>query len=471
MGIKGVGMATLAVMCKQAGFIVGGSDIDQEFITDKILKDAGIEVKIGFKQDNVRDFFGSSNADCLFVATGAHSGFDNEEAREAKNLGIRVISHGEAVGYFMNGEPFGRSDTEGVSIAGAHGKTTISGMVATVLSGANLDPSFTVGTSEIFPLGPAGHYGLGRYFVAEADEYLSESNHDRTAKFLHQKPTALIINNIDFDHPDFYKDIEAVEEAYLEFAQNVPANGLIVANGDDTHTKNVITKLTTGVRVVTFGAGESNDFVVSGFVQEGPMSHFTVKNKDVLIGRFSLSVPGYHNAKNATAVIALLIELGLGVDKIGKNLQNFQGTKRRMEIVGKTQQGQTIIDDYAHHPEEISKTLSALKLEYPGSKIVTVFQFHTFSRTKALFDSFVSSFSQASKIIIVPTFASQRDEAAEENYDKKMVDALVGIGKEAILMPADSVVEYVNANLNSPNVIILTMGAGDVYRIGYKLKI
>ena len=471
MGIKGVGMATLAVMAKESGLRVTGSDIFEEFITDKILKDAGIEVLLGFEAKNVDNFFeGTESHECLFIATGAHNGYDNPESIRARELGIKVISHGEAVGLFMSGEPFGRSDFEGISVTGAHGKTTVSAMLATVLSAAGTDPSYTIGTSEVNPLGPAGHYGRGRYFVAEADEYLSEPHYDRTPKFLYQKPVALLINNIDFDHPDFYSNIDAVKNAYLDFASIVPTDGVIVSNGDDENTREVMARLGTGVRQITFGTGEKNDFILSNFFQDGLKSNFSLRRNDILLGRFSLLVPGYHNAKNAAGVIALAMELGIGVDKITQGLAEFEGTRRRMEVMGKTAAGQIIIDDYAHHPEEIRKTLSALKSAYPDQKIVTIFQFHTFSRTKALFSEFASAFSDANEVIILPTFASQRGETDTEDIDQKMVDAMKKIDKRVSLINShESVVEYINKNFPNPDILVVVMGAGDVYKIGEAL--
>ena len=232
IGIKGVGMAGLAIMAKQAGFIVEGSDVKEEFITDKILKDEGIHIRIGFKKENPEDFYGLNPADSLFIATGAHDGFENPEAVWARSQNIKIISHGEAVGLFMSGKLFDRSDIEGISVSGTHGKTTISGMLSFLLQKLGADPSYTVGTSEITPLGAAGHYGSGKYFVAEADEYMA-GKLDPTPKFLYQKPRYLIINNIDFDHPDFYRDIDAVKHAFEEFVSNLEEGATLIVNGDD----------------------------------------------------------------------------------------------------------------------------------------------------------------------------------------------------------------------------------------------
>nr|HVZ67318.1 Mur ligase family protein [Patescibacteria group bacterium] len=303
MGIKGVGMASLAIIAKEAGMNVAGSDISEQFITDKILSEAGIQVVEGFKEENVADFFSSTPKElCLFIATGAHNGFDNVEAEYARNRGIKIITHGEAVGFFMSGKPFGRDDIEGISVSGSHGKTTVSGMLATVLVEGGFDPSYSIGTSEIFPIGASGHYGRGRYFVAEADEYVAEANYDKIPKFFYQKPKVLIINNVDYDHPDYYKDLDAVKNAYLEWASQV-SGVVIVANGDDVNTMEVVNRLDRNIKVIKFGTDKSNDFVVSDFVQVGLGSTFKVHRGETLLGEFSLSIPGYHSAKIAAGVI------------------------------------------------------------------------------------------------------------------------------------------------------------------------
>lgn len=478
MGIKGVGMASLALIARQAGFIVSGSDVADEFITDKVLKDAGIEVLKGFTQDNPKNFFGTTPAhECMMIITGAHDGFDNEEVKG--NAEIKTITHGEAVGLFMSGKLFERSDMEGISVAGAHGKTSLSAMLATFLTKLNLDPSYSVGTSEIIPIGASGHYGRGKYFVAEADEYRSAPT-DPTPKFLYQYPKYLIINNIDFDHPDFFKDIEAVKNAFAQFVENLTDDGVLIVNGDDENVMEIIkstasikgTTSTTGdakVKVITYGTSLENDFIISNYQQVGLESHFSVSTHGTLIGRFKLSVPGYHNAKNVLAAIALLTEIGISVDKIEKVLPAFGGSKRRLEIVGQTSSGATIIDDYAHHPEEIRKTLEAIKLAYPNKKIIVVFQAHTFGRTKALVSEFVASFASVNELIILPTFASARDLNNQDiEQDRDFVEKIRPIQSNVKLIESRSdVVKYLSAS--SPESIIITMGAGDVYKVGQEL--
>ena len=470
MGIKGVGMATLAVISKQAGFLVSGSDVEEKFITDKILDEAGIDVRIGFKKENPEDFFNSSPKDeCLFIATAAHEGFNNEEVVWAKDNGIKIISHGEAVGLFMDGDVFDRK-FEGISIAGAHGKTTIAGMIASCLTKLGSDPSFTVGTSEIFPTGPAGHFGSGKYFIAEADEYFSEPNFDKRPKFLYQKPKYLIINNIDFDHPDVYPNLESVVTAYREFIENVSQDGLLIVNGDDEKIKKLIAN-SQQLKAIKYGTDAGNEFVIKNFREEGLSSRFEVLRNGTSLGNFELSIPGYHNAKNSLAVIALLCELGISINEIQKVLPEFKGAKRRLEKIGETGEGVLIFDDYAHHPEEIRKSIEALKSAYPDKKITLVFQAHTYSRTKALFKDFVGSFGGVFELIILPTFASARDAATHTvSEDEDFVESIRLIQPRVVLIKdLPSVVEYIQKNVQGPDRVVVTMGAGDVYKVAEQL--
>ncbi len=471
MGIKGVGMATLAIIAKQSGFIVGGSDVEEEFITDRVLREAGIEIRVGFKEENVKDFFGTNTKnECLMITTAAHKGFENPEAVFANENDYKVISHGEAVGVFMAGKIFGREGIEGISISGSHGKTTITGMLACILMKLGFDPSFTAGTSEIFPTGAAGHFGKGKYFIAEADEYLAETKFDRTPKFLYQKPRFLIINNIDFDHPDFYRDLEEVKNAYSKFLSNLPSDGVLIVNGDDENIRKIIDVQKELAKIITYGTSDTNDFKITNYRHEGLDSHFDIVRDDTLLGNFSLSIPGYHNAKNSLSVVALLVELGISISQIQKALPEFKGVKRRLEEIGKTADGVLIFDDYAHHPEEIRKTLAALKEAF-NKRITIVFQAHTFSRTKALLSEFASAFSSADELILLPTFSSSRDEVSESGRDDEIfLEEIRKIKANVKLIEKSSdVVEYINKNIKNQENLVVTMGAGDVYKIAYRL--
>lgn len=471
MGIKGVGMAGLAIIAKEAGIEVAGSDIAQEFITDKELNQNKINIDVGFEEEKVEKFFSSTPIDeCLLITTGAHRGFDNPQVLYARNRGITVATQGKALGEFMSGLIIGRKNLKGISVAGSHGKTTITAMAATVLSLLGTDPSYVVGTGEIFPLGYSAHFGHGEYFIAEADEYVSEIKYDKTPKILYQHPYAAIINNIDFDHPDFYKNIEEIEEVFLKFSENLARGGTLFINGDDKKLLSLKEKVREDIRVITYGTSSTNDYFISRFSGSGSNSFFTVEKKEVKLGDFALSIPGQHNAVNSLGIIALCIELGFLPDKIRDALSKFTGTKRRMEIVGNTKHGALIVDDYAHHPEEIRTTLDALKRSYPEKKIVIVFQPHSISRTEALLPEFAQAFGRADKTIILPVYITQREEKSEYSY-AKLMEEFRKLGRDVTFSKNDDfMVEYLIQNFRGEGYLILTAGAGDVYRLAYALK-
>lgn len=465
VGIKGVGMASLALIAKQAGVHVFGSDVDTEFITDTVLQKADIKILKGFDPKNIDSISYQTSDEVLVITTGAHRGLENPECLEAQKRGIKVVTHGQAVGLFMQGDLFDKNFS-GISIAGAHGKTTTTALLATCLSFLNQDPSYTVGTSEIFPLHDAGYFGNGKYFIAEADEYASDIEHDKTAKLLYQHPEYAIINNIDFDHPDFYHSIDDVKNVFEIFCQQIKKT--IIINGDDDNSQELIKKYNT--KCITFGKGEENIYRVTDVSAQGLSVSFRVFHHQEDKGIFSLSIPGVHNALNALGVIALLTELGFSFDQIREVLPKFKGTKRRSEMIGTTQEGAMIIDDYAHHPKEIDTTLQSLKLAFPDKKIVCIFQPHMYSRTKALLDDFVQAFEKTNILFFLPIFASAREKVEDQSIYKEIEQKFRTTSTQVIFPENETfVVEYIHKNLNAPNILVVTMGAGDVYKIGQKL--
>ena len=258
VGIKGVGMTPLAIIARQAGVSVTGSDIVDEFITDEPLKKAGIVPLVGFSKNHV------GNPD-LVITTGANGGFNNIEVLEAKRKSIKVITQGEAVGLFMNGEIFGRKFV-GISVTGTHGKTTTTAMIATILKANGKDPSFLIGTAGAVSLGTPGHIGRGEYFVAEADEYMTEPNFDKTIKHMWQNPKIAVITNIEFDHPDVYNSIDDTRKAFLAFANKLPKDGVLITCGDDPQVKKLLSDFNR--RKITYGVSKDNDFVVDHVLKD-----------------------------------------------------------------------------------------------------------------------------------------------------------------------------------------------------------
>lgn len=462
VGIKGVGMTPLAVIAKEAGMKVSGSDIGETFITDEILQKAKITPLVGFSKDHV------GNCD-LVITTGAHGGFTNVEVIEAKKRNIKVITQGEAVGVFMQGEIFGRKQI-GISVTGTHGKTTTTAMIATILKRCSLDPSFLIGTGNVLSLGSSGHFGKGKYFVAEADEYMTEPIFDKTIKFMWQHPKIAIFTNTDFDHPDAYKSIDDVKDAFLKFANQLSKDAVLIACQDDENVAEVL-KSYNGKRI-TYGFSKDNDFVIENIRSKDGKLGFDLIGRGKKIGKFKLNVFGYHNALNATAAIIVSLEVGLSVDAIKKALFWFMGTKRRSEYLGRLATGAMIFDDYAHHPTEIRSTLFAFRDSFPKNKIVCIFQPHTYSRTKSLFEQFIHSFNDANTVILTNIYASLREKPDLSISSKILADKVRQSNKDTIFLPKLSdVVKYILQEQFGRDTIIITMGAGDVYKINERLKI
>lgn len=453
-------MAPLAVIAKEAGCVVTGSDVADTYITDAILEKAGISPFVGFEEGHIE---GAE----LVISTGAHGGLTNPEVVAAKEKGIEIWLQGKAVGEFMRGDLFEKSQF-GISVAGCHGKTTTTAMIATLLTVADLDPSYVIGTGVVPSLGSSGHFGTGAYFVAEADEYATEPKLDTTAKFLWQHPKIAVITNIEFDHPDLYKDLDDVRRAYETFAHQVAKDsGVLVVNGDDPQVLQLL-EIYEG-EVITFGLEKQNDYVL---IPKSDGSFVLSVEQENWQDEFHLGLPGLHNIKNATAAIIIARELGVEKDVIQKGLSAFAGTKRRLEYHGELSTGAILYDDYAHHPTEIKTTLQALREKYPDKQIGLIFQPHTFSRTKLLFEEFVDSLGGADVVMLTDIYPSAREPYDDTISSKHISDALEKQGKPTIYIakPSD-MVQYVKQNTTQfgDNMVLVTMGAGDIYQIAEDL--
>lgn len=460
VGIKGVGVAPLAIIAKEAGIKVTGSDVSEKFITDEELERANIKIFVGFDASNIGDVD-------LVVTTGAHGGMKNPEVIEAKKREIPVMTQGEALGEFQKGEIIGRKFI-GVSVAGSHGKTTTTAILATILSENKLDPSFVIGTGDIPSLGSSGHFGKGDHFIAEADEYLADVVFDRTPKLLFQYPKVALVTNVDFDHPDVYSSVEKLRETFVSFSNNLPGDGALVVCGDGRENRKFISNINS--KVITYGSSPDNDYILEKISFDSEGMFFWVKSNGTVLGEFSVNVFGEHNAKNCLGAIVVCLELGLSIDQIKKGLSAFKGTKRRSEFIGKLSNGALLYDDYAHHPLEIKETLGAFRKSFPKHNIVTIFQPHMYSRTKTLFDDFILSFDDSDEIIITEIFPSFREPIDEDFSSKQIVDKLILRGKKALYFPKNTdVLKYIPSQNYLEKTVIITMGAGDIYKIGDKI--
>lgn len=453
-------MMPLALIAKEAGFIVSGSDVGQEFITDAALKNADIIPLVGFASEHITD-------PDLVITTGAHGGFDNIEVTTAKLKKIPVMSAGEATGAFMKGDLLNRQFT-GISVAGTHGKTTTTAMIATIFKENSLDPSYIIGTGDVGSLGAPGYLGKGRHFIVEADEYATEPQYDKRARFLWHYPSFVVITNIEHDHPDIYATIDDVRSTFIKLVEKLPDKGALIACGDDPEVRRLLKE--TNKRVITYGFHPGNDYRIEKIHISGDQTFFWVTSQGVQLGEFAIRVIGEHNALNALAGIIMSLETGLTIEKIKKGLLAFRGSRRRLEFMGDLQTGAKVYDDYAHHPTEIQKTLQALRKQYPAKKIICVFQPHTYSRTKTLFEEFIKSFSDINTVIITDIYASLREKVDETVTSQRLAQEMKRHHKDVFYAPALSdVVQYINENRFRSDTIVVTMGAGDIYTIHSKL--
>lgn len=418
VGIKGVAMAALAIWAKEAGKTVAGGDVMEEFPTDEELKKAGIVVHDGFNEAHLAAFQPD-----MVIYTGAHSGRDNPQVVYAKEHAIPSLPHGKALGLAMKRK-------RQISIAGSHGKTTTSAMIATILTEAGLDPSYAIGCGSIRGLGAAGHAGRGDWFVAEADEYVTDPGHDATPRFLWQKPEVLVVTNIDFDHPDVFSDLAAVQKVFVGLQQKQVGQKLTVINANDPASA----VLASGENVVTFG--------------------FSKK-----LSELKLQVPGAHNMLNAAAAVASCSGIGIGWEAIKRGLERFGGTKRRLEKLGEFR-GALVYDDYAHHPKEIEATIAALRDQYPKKRLIVVFQPHTYSRTKALLTDFTRALARADIAIVTDIYASARETQTEEGLAQRL---------GGVYIPTRNDVSEWLAKERKEDDVIVFMGAGDIYKWARKM--
>jgi UDP-N-acetylmuramate--alanine ligase len=447
-GIKGVGMTALACCLQDLGIKVTGSDTEELFVTDKILKRRGINWQIGFKENNL-----TPRPD-LVITTGAHGGLTNPEVIEAKRLKIPVLTHAHALGKIME-------EKEGISVCGVGGKTTTAAMIAMILAEAGRKPSYAIGVGEIFPLGAPGKYDLGREFVAEADEYANTINVDNRPRFSFQKPKVTVVTNIEYDHPDLYKDITQTKNTFLEFFQKIPQEGLLIASQDNLNIKDILKRYPGNFQ--TYGFSASADWHIEKTYFGQGQTVFNLVHQKLVFDSICLKIPGKFNTLNAAAAFAVGTFLGINPKMIKKGLSKFTGTKRRFEFIGE-ENGIKLYDDYAHDPHEIKTTLEAAKLWFPKNRLIIIFQPHTYSRTKTLFKEFSLAFSQADLVIMTDIYASAREKSNLGINSKLLVEETGRHNHQVYYQPNKlKTVNYLKKIARSGDIII-TMGAGDIFQ-------
>ena len=436
IGIGGVSMSSLAEVLHGAGLSITGSDMSDNQNVIDLEKKTGIKVNIGHNAENIGE-------DIDFIVRTAAVHDDNPEIIRARELGIPVFERTQAWGSIS------KNYSNAVCIAGTHGKTTTTSMCTHILMAAAKDPTVMIGGT--LPLLNAGHrVGHGNTIIMEACEYYNS--------FLSLHPTVAVILNIEEDHLDFFSGLEDLQKSFKAFAERTPeGNGCIIANADDANTMEAIKSVNR--KVITFGLSDNADVYAENIKFSGASSSFDIMYNGTLYTDVTLHVPGIHNVKNALAAAAAGISVGIRPYAVKYGLSAFNGAGRRFEFKGKYK-GADVYDDYAHHPGELKALLDTVEqLKY--RRIVLVFQPHTYSRTNALFDSFVKQLSRPDVLLLAEIFAARETNTIGIS-SKDLADRIDG----ARFFPNFTELKKSLEKIVQPGDIVLTVGAGDVYKIG-----
>lgn len=415
IGIKGSGMSALANILHDEGYQVQGSDVDTYFFTQTGLEMNDIPI-LPFNESNIKEN--------MSVILGNAFSDDHPEAVRAKELGLEVSRYNHFLGDFIE-------QYTSIGVSGAHGKTSTTGLLAHVLSG--LDK-----TSYLIGDGTGCGVENARYFALEADEYRGH--------FLTYKPDYGIITNIDFDHPDYFKDLGHVMQLFGEYANQVKK--AVIACGDDGNVR----RLSIDSQTYYYGLEENNDFIAKNVMKKPEGSVFEMEFRGESLGTYQIPLYGNHNIQNAVSVIAVCYLEELDLDLVRELFLSYGGVKRRFNE--KMVHDQHIIDDYAHHPNEISATIDAAKQRHPDKKITAIFQPHTFSRTEALMERFAQSLNEADAVYLAPIFASAREQSGNVTIE----DLAQAIPQEVTVLTEDDV----SPLLEHKEDVLLFMGAGDI---------
>ncbi len=443
VGIGGIGMSGIAEVLLNLGYKVSGSDLKSSMVTQR-LASLGAAVFEGHRAENI------TGAEVV-VASSAITP-DNPEIAHAHALHIPVIQRAEMLAELMRLK-------YGIAIAGMHGKTTTTSMVAAVLAGGELDPTVVVG-GRVDAMGSNARLGKSQYLVAEADES------DRS--FLKLSPILAVVTNIDREHMDCYRNMGDVKRAFLDFMDRVPFYGMVVLCNDDSLLRRLLPQIQR--RTVTYGTRRGSDFHIKpgkSVVSQGeyrPTSRFDVSFKQRALGEFRLHVPGVHNVLNATAAIAVGIGLDINVDQIRSALENFRGVDRRFQLRG-TAAGVSVIDDYGHHPTEVRATLAAAR-QCGFDKIHVVFQPHRYTRTQLLMDEFANAFGDADTLFILDIYAAS-EPPIEGITGEALAQHIQEAGEHEARYTASfaEAAEAVVAAAHEGD-MILTLGAGSISQLG-----
>jgi len=444
VGILGSGMSSMATYAAECGARITGSDIQPSPAAESLQR-RGITVR--FRQEGL-DL--DRETDLVVVSQAIDE--DNPELVLARRLGLQIVRYPELLGMLMEHQ-------KGVAVAGTHGKSTTSAMIAFILREAGLDPSFMIG-ADVPQLGGGSHCGTGEYLVAEACEY--------KRSFLCLAPHVGVITNMDADHLDYYYDMWDIREAFADFARTVVDGGVLVANADDTNTREVIAE--AGLPAITYAIEDrAADYRAERLWRAKLHSNFDVVHKGRKVGRFSTNLYGTHNVLNALAAIAACHQVGVDFEGIREALAKFEGVARRLQLLGKPW-NVAVLSDYAHHPKEIQASLAATHQRFPRRRIFVVFQPHQYSRTRLMLEELAESFRPAWVTYVCDIYA------ARDSYEDRMsvsamdlVRQMNHIGLLAHYVPEFDDMEDIIVGDVIPDDVVLVMGAGNIWQLAHNI--
>ncbi|MGA1862971.1 UDP-N-acetylmuramate--L-alanine ligase [Deferribacter thermophilus] len=440
IGIGGIGMSGIAEVLHNIGFTISGSDIALNKNVEK-LKSLGVQVFIGHSAENVKD------VDVVVYSSAIK--MDNPELIAAKEKHIPVIKRGEMLAELTR---LKRS----ITVSGSHGKTTTTSLIAHIFIEANLDPTIVIG-GRLNSSGKNAVLGKGDYFICESDE--------SDKSFLLLYPTINVVTNIDLEHLDVYKDIEDIKSAFIEYCNKIPFYGLNLLCIENQNVAEIIPHVEK--RYQTYGFKKSADIRADNIVQDGYITSFDVNYMNKKLGRVHIKIPGIHNVLNSLGAIGVALECGIDFEKIANALNTFQGVERRLSIRYKDK-NRVVLDDYGHHPTEIKATLQSVKSLYPDFKIVTIFQPHRYSRTKALMNEFASSFYDTDVLFVTDIYAASESPIEDVNSDI-LVEKIKMQGLKEVIKISDFEEIFDFEIINEEKVLFITLGAGNITELSYKL--
>lgn len=442
VGIGGAGMSGIAEVLTDYDLTVSGCDLARSESTDR-LADLGVEISIGHSPEHLED------VDLVVLSSAIPD--DSEEVRAARARGLTVVRRAEMLGELMRLK-------YGIAVAGTHGKTTTTSLVGHILTEAGLDPTVIVG-GRLRVSGTGARLGKSDYLVAEADEF------DRS--FLRLQPILAVVTSIDRDHLDTYRDLDEICDAFADFAGRVPFFGQAIVCLDDANIQHVLPRLADR-RVVSYGTSPQARLSASGIENVEGGSRFLVRDGGEELGVIELPMPGLHNVRNALAAVAVGQALGLGFDRIANALAAFSGVHRRFERLG-SWRGATLVDDYAHHPTEVEATLAAARSAFPGARIHAVFQPHLFSRTRDMTAEFGRALLGADLAWVTDIYPSRERPLPGVTSELVVDEARASGHRRVTLCPDWRDLPALLAGEVDAGDLVLTLGAGDIYRLGQQL--